>query len=130
MSPPINKPSGNARSRQARDLDEPASFRSPVRQHYGGKGYIPGTLFQVQTLTYSHLHKINSTDSIDNNITDAAIPDGDLLLNNHSLIYGSDMQIDPAEEDDRSWHIRSTPPSSHRSYAGQTSNLYKIPPVR
>jgi hypothetical protein len=47
---------------------------------------------------------------MDDNITDAAAPDGDVLLNDHSLVYGSDMQMDPAEEDDRSCHMRSTPP--------------------
>ncbi|KAJ4175607.1 hypothetical protein NW755_014842, partial [Fusarium falciforme] len=53
---------------------------------------------------------------MDDNVTDAAAPGGDVLLNDHSLVFGPDMQIDPAEEDDRSWHIRSTPPSSHGSY--------------
>lgn len=67
---------------------------------------------------------------MDDNMTDAAAPDDDVLLNNHSLVYGSDMQMDPAEEDDRSWHIRSTPPSSHGSYPGQTLNIYTIQPAR
>lgn len=63
---------------------------------------------------------------MDDNVTDAAAPGGDVLLNDHSLVFGPDMQIDPAEEDDRSWHIRSTPPpSSHGSYRGQTLNLYQ-----
>lgn len=57
---------------------------------------------------------------MEDNATDAAAPDRDVLLNDHSLVLDSDMQIDPAEEDDRSWHIRSTPPSSQRSYPGQT----------
>jgi hypothetical protein len=67
---------------------------------------------------------------MDDNMTDAAAPDGDVLLNDHSLVYGSDMQMDPAEEDDRSWHMRSTPPCSHGSYPGQTLNLYTIHPAR
>lgn len=63
-------------------------------------------------------------------MTDAAARDGDVVLSDHSLVYDSDMQMDPAEEDDRSWHIRSIPPSSHGSYPGQTPNLYTIHPAR
>ncbi|RMI96042.1 hypothetical protein CDV36_016361, partial [Fusarium kuroshium] len=97
MSPRIDDSPGIARVRRARDLDEPASSRPRVRRQYGRKECIP--------------------DSMDDNVTDAAALGGDVLLNDHSLVLGPDMQIDPAEEDDRSWHIRSTPPqSSHRSY--------------
>lgn len=53
-------------------------------------------------------------------MTGAAAPDGDVLPDDHSPVFGSNMQIDRAEEDDRSWHIRSTPLSSHASYTGQT----------
>ena len=63
-------------------------------------------------------------------MTDAAVPDGTVLLNDHSLVYGSDMQLDPAELDDRPWHMRSTPPSSHGSYQGQKFRLYIIHPAR
>lgn len=51
VSPSIDESSGNARSRRGRHLDERPSSRSPVRQHYGGKEYIPGALFQTRTLT-------------------------------------------------------------------------------
>jgi hypothetical protein len=57
---------------------------------------------------------------------DAAAPDGDVSLNDQSLVFGPDMQMDPAEEDDRSWHMRSTPPCSHEPYPGQTLNLYAL----
>ncbi|RYC78829.1 hypothetical protein BFJ63_vAg18298, partial [Fusarium oxysporum f. sp. narcissi] len=46
----------------------------------------------------------------------AAAPDGDVPLNDQSLVFGPDMQMDLAEEDDRSWHMRSTPPCSHEPY--------------
>lgn len=55
---------------------------------------------------------------MDNNIIDTAAPDGDVLLNDHSLIFDSDIQIDLVEEGDRSWHLRSTPLSSCDSYPG------------
>ncbi|KAK2470224.1 hypothetical protein H9L39_18172 [Fusarium oxysporum f. sp. albedinis] len=96
VSPSIDESSGNARWRRGRHLDERPSSRSPVRQHYGGKEYIP--------------------DSIDDNMIDAAAPDGDVPLNDQSLVFGPDMQMDLAEEDDRSWHMRSTPPCSHKPY--------------
>ncbi|KAH7169729.1 uncharacterized protein B0J16DRAFT_312354 [Fusarium flagelliforme] len=102
MSPPIDEPSGNATLRRGRDLDEPPLSRPPVRRHYNGKEYIP--------------------DSMDDNMTNAAVPDDTVLLNDHSLVYGSDMQLDPAEVDDRSWHMRSTPPSSHGSYQDSMTN--------
>ena len=51
MPPPIDEPSGNATLRRGRDLDEPLSSKPPVRRHYDGKEYIPGALFQMQTLT-------------------------------------------------------------------------------
>ena len=51
VSPSIDESSGNAKSRRGRHLDERPSSRSPVRQHYGGKEYIPGALFQTRTLT-------------------------------------------------------------------------------
>lgn len=69
-------------------------------------------------------------DSMDDNMTDAAAPGGDVSLNDQSLVFGSDIQMDPAEEDDRSWHIRSTPPCSHESYLGQTLHLYTVHPTR
>ncbi|KAH7169649.1 uncharacterized protein B0J16DRAFT_383561 [Fusarium flagelliforme] len=53
---------------------------------------------------------------MDDNTTVAAVPDDNVLLNDQSLVYGSDMQMDPAEEDDGSWHIRSTPPYSNGPY--------------
>ncbi|EGU73770.1 hypothetical protein FOXB_15719, partial [Fusarium oxysporum f. sp. conglutinans Fo5176] len=96
VSPSTDESPGNARSRRGRHLDEPPSSRSPVGQHYGGKECIP--------------------DSMDDDMTDAAAPDGDVSLNDQSLVFGPDMQMDPAEEDDRSWHMRSTPPCSHESY--------------
>ncbi|KAH7187399.1 hypothetical protein DER44DRAFT_753959 [Fusarium oxysporum] len=101
VSPSINESSGNTRSRRGRHLDERPSSRSPVRQHYGGKEYIP--------------------DSIDDNMIDAAAPDGDVSLNDQSLVFGPDMQMDPAEEDDRSWHMRSTPPCSHEPTVPNTT---------
>lgn len=52
MSPPIDDSPGIARVRRARDLDEPASSRPPVRRQYGRKECIPGALFQAQALTY------------------------------------------------------------------------------
>lgn len=57
-------------------------------------------------------------------MTDTAALDGDALLNDQSLVHNSDMQNDPVEEDNRSWHIRSTPPSGHESYQGQTISFY------
>lgn len=52
ISSPINDSLGNARFRRGRDVDKPASSGPPVRQQYGQKECIPGTLFQTQTLTY------------------------------------------------------------------------------
>ncbi|KAH7169609.1 hypothetical protein DER46DRAFT_478570, partial [Fusarium sp. MPI-SDFR-AT-0072] len=92
MSPLIDESSGNARSRRGRHLDERPSSRSPVRQHYGGKEYIP--------------------DSIDDNMAYIAAPGGDISLNDQSLAFSPDMQMDLADEDDRLWHIRPAPPHS------------------
>ena len=55
---------------------------------------------------------------MDDNTTVADTPDDNVLLNDQSLVYGSDMQMDPAEENDGSWHIRSTPPYSNGPYPG------------
>ncbi|PNP50600.1 hypothetical protein FNYG_15949 [Fusarium nygamai] len=102
VSPSIDESSGNARSRRGRHLDERPSSRSPVRQHYGGKEYIP--------------------DSIDDDIAGISAPDRDMSLNDQSLAFSPDIQMDPADEDDRSWHIRSTPPRSHEPCPDGTIN--------
>ena len=57
-------------------------------------------------------------------MADIAAPDGDMSLNDQSLAFSPDMQMDSA--DDRSWHIRSTPPRSHGPYPGQTPNLCTV----
>ncbi|SCO92711.1 uncharacterized protein FRV6_16839 [Fusarium oxysporum] len=49
-------------------------------------------------------------------MADIAAPDGDMSLNDQSPVFGPDMQMDSADEDDRSWHMRLTPPCSHESY--------------
>lgn len=51
VSPSIDGSSGNVRSRRGRHLDERPLSRSPVRQHYGGKDYISGAVYQTRTLT-------------------------------------------------------------------------------
>lgn len=50
VSPSIDESSGNVRSRRGRHLDERPSSRSPIRQHYGGKEYIPGAVFSDTNL--------------------------------------------------------------------------------
>ncbi|KAJ4152072.1 hypothetical protein NW765_017581 [Fusarium oxysporum] len=110
VSPPIDGSSGNARSRRGRNLDERPSSRSPVRQHYGGKEYIP--------------------DSIDDDMVDVAAPDGGMSLNDQSLVFGPDTQMDSADEDDRSWHMRSTPPCSHESYLERADPVAAELPTR
>jgi hypothetical protein len=39
---------------------------------------------------------------MDNNITNAAAPDSDILPDNYSPVSGTDIQIDTVEEDGRS----------------------------
>jgi hypothetical protein len=53
---------------------------------------------------------------MEDSMTDAAALDSDVLLNDHSPVFGSDMQIDLAEEDESAWYIPSAPSRSHGSY--------------
>lgn len=55
-------------------------------------------------------------DSMEDSMTDAAALDSDVLLNDHSPVFSSDIQIDLAEEDESAWYIPSAPLRSHRSY--------------
>ncbi|KAG8664695.1 uncharacterized protein FPOAC1_013475 [Fusarium poae] len=102
ISPPTDNSLGNARLRRGREVDAPTSSRPPVRRHYSRNESIP--------------------DSMDDNMIDAAALDSNALPSNHVPVHGSDIPMDQTEEDNRSWHIHSAPPSSHGSYQDSIIN--------